>query len=239
MRKQNILKLSQSTIEKLDYYVYLLFDLIKNEVFYVGKGKDNRINKHFLEALDKEAKKSDKVKTIRKLGSNVNKIILRHGLTENEAFAVEAAMIDYIGLDKLANSVKGHVDSKGMMDLEDVKLKYEAEEAVFNDSVLLININRQFKKGMSDKDLYEATRKHWKVNFERVKNIKIICAVSQGIIREVFEQSQWLKSESKKEISRCYFIGRKAKENIRNKYIHKSVISFWPMGSQNPIKYSK
>jgi hypothetical protein len=81
-------KLSQSTIEKLKYYVYLLINTNDNKPFYVGKGKGNRINKHFLDALDEQVKQTDKIKSIKKLGVKVKKIILRHGLTERESLIV-------------------------------------------------------------------------------------------------------------------------------------------------------
>lgn len=37
---------SQSVIEKLKYYVYLLQDPRDNSVFYVGKGVGNRVFQH-------------------------------------------------------------------------------------------------------------------------------------------------------------------------------------------------
>jgi hypothetical protein len=51
MNKYN---LTQSTIEKLGYYVYLLIDPRNDKVFYVGKGKGNRVNQHLLGALNKK-----------------------------------------------------------------------------------------------------------------------------------------------------------------------------------------
>ena len=39
-------RLSQSTVEKLNYYVYALIDPRTNKVFYIGKGKGNRIYAH-------------------------------------------------------------------------------------------------------------------------------------------------------------------------------------------------
>jgi len=75
--KINNLKLSQSTIEKLDYYVYLLTDQ-DNKVFYVGKGVGNRINHHFKELIDKASRKTDKIKRIIKLGKNVKKGVIRN-----------------------------------------------------------------------------------------------------------------------------------------------------------------
>ncbi|HOZ53213.1 MAG TPA: GIY-YIG nuclease family protein [bacterium] len=228
------LKLSQSTIEKLDYYVYLLADQ-NNNVFYIGKGTGNRINHHFKELIDKDSKKTDKIKQIIKLGKNVKKIILRHGLTENEALAVENALIDYIGLENLTNIVKGHSKGTGITDLEELKIKYEAEDAVFTENAVLININKLYKRGMSDSEVYEATRKYWKINLEKARQIKLVCAVSQGIIRGVFYQDKWLIS--KRADRRAYFVGKVANKRDLDKYLNKSVSKYWKKGSQYPIKY--
>jgi len=240
MIKKKDLKLSQSTIEKLGYYVYLLIDKKTNKPFYVGKGKGNRINCHFKDALDKDTKKSEKIKKILSLKLDVKKIILKHGLNENEAFAVESSLIDYIGMNNLANIVKGHDQKNGIADLEELKIRYEAEEAKFNnDPVLLINVNRNYKSKMSQKDLYEVTRKSWKVDLNKASDIKIVCAVSQGIIRGVFNVNKWLKINKGKDAGRCYFIGKVAEDKLIKKYLNKSVKKYWPIGSQNPIKYIK
>jgi uncharacterized protein len=228
------LSLRPATTEKLGYYVYLLKD-DKGRPFYVGKGVGNRINQHFKKMMDSEARKSEKVKTIVRLGSKVKKIILRHGLLEDEAFAVENAMIDFVGIDNLTNIVKGHSNGKGIADLEELKIKYEPEDAVFKESALLININKLYKRGMSKNEIYEAVRKHWRIDLNRARPIKLVCAVSQGIIRGVFYQNKWLMSG--RGDLRCYFVGRVADEVDVNRYLNKSVNKYWQQGSQYPIKY--
>ena len=228
------LRLSSPTTEKLGYYVYILED-DKGKPFYIGKGTGNRINQHFKKMMDSEASKSEKVKTIEKLGSKVKKIILRHGLLENEAFAVENAIIDFIGIENLTNIVKGHSNGKGIADLEELKIRYEAKEAIFEDTALLININRLYKRKMSQDDIYEAVRKYWKINLNRARQIKLICAVAQGIIRGVFYQDGWFVSD--RGDKRCYFEGRLAEKSVVNKYLNKSVNKYWKQGAQYPIKY--
>src|SRR3989344_7116616 len=183
-------ELSQSTIEKVGYYVYLLIDPRTDKVFYVGKGCGNRINHHLLGALEEKTKETEKIKRIReiqKVELEVEHTILRHGLTEKEAFEVESAVIDLLDLENLTNLVLGHhTTDRGLMKLEDIKIKYEDKEAVFNETVLLLNIKDQFYRGISTSELYKITMGNWSVNLTRVKNIKIICAISFGIIREVY-----------------------------------------------------
>lgn len=229
--------LSQSTIERLGYYVYLLSDPRTGRPFYVGKGCGNRINHHLLGALEETTKETDKIRTIRDIqaaGLEVTLTILRHGLTEKEAFEVECSTIDLIGIDNLTNLVQGHYSAeRGIMSLADLKIEYEAEEAVFDEPALLININRRYHPNMTADELYEATRGHWKVG-SRARSITLVCAVYRGIIREVFAVTAWHTSA---EDSRSYFDGSVASPEVRNRYLHKSVSTYWKQGSQNPIKY--
>ena len=48
---------------------------------------------------------------------------------------------------------------------------------------------------MNETELYDATRGIWKVGEERVK-AKYAFAVFEGVIREVYEISQWLHAGS-------------------------------------------
>lgn len=237
----NELKLSQSTIEKLEYYVYLLKDPRTNKTFYVGKGHGNRINSHLLGALEEKENETTKekiktIKEIQKTGAEVGLVILRHGLTEKEAFEIECAVIDLIGKENLTNIVNGHyVYGRGIMSLDDIKIKYEAEDAVFSDPVLLININRLYKPRMTPTQIYEVTHGHWRLNWNRLEKYKIVCGVYRGIIREVFSVQSWHSSKQIK--GREYFDGEVAPTEIRNKLIYRSVAKYWSKGSQFPIKY--
>ena len=138
-------KLSQNTIEKLGSYVYLLIDPRNNKIFYVGKGKGNRINKHLLWALDGNTKETEKIKRIKEIQSaklEVKHTVLRHELTDKEALEVESAVIDVLWKDNLTNIVKGHnSEDKGIMELEDIKIKYEAEEANIEEPAIIFSIN--------------------------------------------------------------------------------------------------
>lgn len=230
--------LSQSTIEKLNYYVYLLIDPRTDKVFYVGKGCGNRINHHLLGALEENTKETEKIKRIREIQKaelEVGHTILRHGLTEKEAFEVESAVIDLLGLENLTNLVSGHYSfDRGKMTLKNIKIEYEAVDAFFDEPVILIRINQLYRYEMPADELYEVTRKDWKVG-SRAKTIHIACAVYAGIIREVYAIDEWIPSAETP--GRFMFIGEVAPPNIRQKYLDKSVAHVWKHGSQNPIKY--
>ncbi len=238
----NELRLSDSTIKKLNYYVYLLVDprdTRDKKIFYVGKGKGERIYSHVLTHFKGQKNKSLKLQRIEEIieaGEQVQHFVLRHGLTEKEAFEVESAAIDLIGKQNLTNEVKGyHADERGKMTLKTIKLMYEPEKVEILEPILLININRLFNPDMTPYELYEATRKHWKVNKVKAESVKFICSVYRGIIQEVYKPQKWVKSGEYKD--RYMFEGEVATEDVRQKYLDKSVKHYWKKGSQNPIKY--
>ena len=109
---KEISEFPSSVFEQLKYYVYLLKDPINDEIFYVGKGTGNRIFSHlnFALANPDRSDKLNKIRAIRRRGEEVEHIILRHGLSENEALEVEAAILDFVDfleIEGLTNLVKG------------------------------------------------------------------------------------------------------------------------------------
>lgn len=104
---------SASAINQLKYYVYMLCDE-NNTPFYIGKGKDNRIFKHEEETIDSthNLQKYLKIQELLKNHDCVNKYIVHSGLSEDEAFACELALIKMLrfrGIN-LLNIQNGHED---------------------------------------------------------------------------------------------------------------------------------
>lgn len=231
-----------SVIEKLDYYVYLLIEPENGQVFYVGKGVGNRIFAHINAALKDEAP-SDKIRAIRASGREVNHIVHRHGLTEKEAFEVEAALIDFIGLSGLTNQVQGYnSDDRGQMTVAEVISKYQAPIAEITEPVVLITVNRLYQRGMNAERLYEITRGKWVIGTRRNK-AKYAFAVFKGIIREVYETECWLPAPIEehsteggvKRTNRWQFEG-KIVASLQN-YVGASTEKYQALGAQNPIRY--
>lgn len=239
------MKFADEVISEIRSYVYIYIDPNTDEVFYVGKGQGNRCFEH----LDEESG-SNKVKKINELRSKNQqpKIeLLRYGLTDNEATLIEASLIDFIGLDNLTNKVRGqHSKSFGRMSIQDINIKYTADEVEVIDDVILITVNKLFYSSISDEELYEATRGIWVIGGRRAK-AKYAFAVFQGVVREVYEINQWHPSgtltystRNKNEVfikGRWEFDGIVADNEVRNRYVHKSVKQYITKGSQNPIKY--
>jgi hypothetical protein len=64
------------------------------------------------------------------------------------------------------------------MDLEDIKIKYEAEAANFgNDLVILINTNVLYRKNLNNNEIYEATRRSWPISTKNANKVKFACCV--------------------------------------------------------------
>ncbi|HKL40533.1 MAG TPA: hypothetical protein VJ894_07635, partial [Cryomorphaceae bacterium] len=154
-------KFSASVIESLGYYVYLLVDSREGEIFYVGKGKANRVFSHVNDALysEYESDKLDQIREIHDEGQKVVPLILRHGLTEEEAILVESVVLDLPMMDSLKNKAAGH-DSweRGLKSVDEIKHLYDAEEAIIDDPVLIININALYRRFMEPEEIYEATK---------------------------------------------------------------------------------
>ena len=91
-----------------EFYIYCLVDIRndKDEIFYIGKGKGQRVFNHekaafnkklelLLESEDKtEDLKINKIRAIKAEGFTINKVILNYWLSEREAFASENTLIN-------------------------------------------------------------------------------------------------------------------------------------------------
>ena len=95
------------------FYVYMLLDPRTDppEPFYVGKGTGARLLSHG-KAAERDSDERlprptiSRIRAIRKLGLEPNRVVVRHAIDEEQAFLVEAALIDV--LPGLTNAVHGH-----------------------------------------------------------------------------------------------------------------------------------
>ena len=122
MTEPRIDELPAEVRSKLGHYVYLYIDRTTKKPFYVGKGQGDRVLAH--QDVTGTCEKAKKLEDIRLSGQTPKLVIARHGMkTKKEAFAVEAALIEQIGLENLVNKQAGHGTSEfGRMSLEQLCL---------------------------------------------------------------------------------------------------------------------
>lgn len=252
---------SQKTLEFLadKYYVYALQDSGNQEIFYIGKGTGDRVFSHQIDAhknLKSETEKLNRIHDIENRGDKVERIILHHSLSENEALACEAALINclrYIHSGWLAN-IQGGYHATEVMRVEEFEQIYGAEELPVRDileNVIVIKINRRYKKGMSLEEIKEIVRGHWRIDGRKAGKAKYIFAVYNGLIVGVYEPERWYPStEITPEFPRPEEIGKQELANrkycvcktvaqdseIGKKYLGKTVSEFSKL-TQNPISY--
>lgn len=95
------------TSEGFMFYVYVL-TRSNNAPFYVGKGKDNRVFRHEIEA--RNGCKCHKCRVIRKIwrqGGEVQRYVVFTTVNEEDAYQYEAEMIEMIGRKNLTNLIDG------------------------------------------------------------------------------------------------------------------------------------
>ena len=243
----------EKTQQALGYYVYLLIDPRDNKPFYVGKGQNNRVFDHIQYAIDHPNDCSDKCDIIRAIGAeNVKHVIAAHWLrTEAEAFRIETVIIDVLNYLEfhLTNEQSGHYASKsGIMTTDEITRLYDAQQldTIGNDCVI-ININGLYTRAMGADSIYNATRGCWRMSGKRVKGINYVLSEFRGLIVEVFEVIEWYTEDrpygqNSKKFGQTYkgycFKGKVAPNDVRKKYINKSIAHKKVKGRANPITYS-
>lgn len=114
------------------------------------------------------------------------------------------------------------------------------------ENVIAIKINQAYRENMTELDLYEVTRGYWKVDVKRAEKADYVFSVYKGMIKEVYKVKEWLPSgtiprptlpDAETPADRYEFVGEIAEENIRDKYIEKSIANLYRKGEANPIKY--
>ena len=241
MEKEN--HFSQAVSEELKCYVYRLIDPRSGVTFYVGRGRGNRVFSHAAgdekpsETEDAESLKIRMIRQIKNDGFQVQHVIHRHGMSDDGAKEVEAALIDaYPGL---TNIQPGYASDRGAMHAIQVIRLYEAEEAVFVHSILLITINRTIE----DRPIIDAVRYAWKIDPIRAGKVDYVLAVSNGMIVGAYVADEWLPATPESfpgfpqiDPERFGFRGHEAPEGVKAIYIHKRVPRSKP-GAANPIRY--
>lgn len=257
---------SEKALEHLNgYYVYALIDPRDDRVFYIGKGTGNRVFFHEIQSgkyPESEKAKLQKIREIEESGHEIKRVIVNWGLTESEAFAAEASLINLINFlsgNALTNAVSGH-HVHGAMTVEDYEIMHGAEHLRPEDiqhSILVIKINKLYRQGMNAKELYDTVRGHWRasLNTIRKKKIEYVFGVYNQLIVAVYKPDEWHyvhemidvpriedyeAASLERRKNRVYFISREYEQQDENQkfYLHKSIADLKVnQVAQNPISY--
>lgn len=254
----NLNSFSNSVIEKLNFYVYRLIDPRNGQTFYVGKGKGNRVFAHINDALknyqnENYIEKDDdnistKIQTIREIkneGLEVIHVIHRWGLSQDEAFEVEAALIDaYAGL---TNMQAGYGSERGVTNAWVLQNNLSAEQYQEPDNMkyIIIKIRKDTVNNYQNEHpntdyldcIYEVTRASWVINVDRAKTYDYVLGVIDGIVRGVYKVKEWRQTKNS---NRYEFYRDEIEPNVEEYFINKQIPScYTKKGSSNPIQYSK
>ena len=191
---------TKSLLSLGDYYVYGLIDPRDNNVFYIGKGTGNRVFDHESQSQkspNSQILKLSTIKEIKDAGLEVKKIIISSNLTESEAFAAEAALINafnYMFSNKLTNIASGH-HSHEALSVEDFEKLNGAEELSIKDigdkKIMVIKINKLYHRGMNDDEIYNAVRGIWNASLKRAEKVEYVFAVYCSLIVGVYKPTKW------------------------------------------------
>ena len=249
---------SQKVQEELGYYVYCLVDPRDMKIFYIGKGVGNRVFAHACDALEYEdvsTEKLEKIREIIKSGHEVEHYILRHKLTEEDALTVESVLIDFLTYQEfnteslLTNIVAGHHQwNEGIKTVDRIMQIYDCKPLLLKPGhkLLMVNLNRTYMKKSEDgmrvnSDLYEITRKYWKVSKHNADQIDYLLGVYKGVVRCVLKPTtKWLPFKHREKdgrvIIRYYVEGVIDDKEGNDLYLNKDVTAY-PFPSGGAIRY--
>ena len=232
-------------VAALKHYVYRLIDPRNGETFYVGKGHGNRIFEHaagqYIEN-DKDAPddKRGRINQIIKVGLHVGHVIHRHGMTEESAHEVEAALIDaYPGL---TNRVLGRgSNDRGSRHANEIVAQYAAETFVVKEPLILISIGRSYE----ERGPYDAVRGVWQINRTRATKYELVLGHVSGLVVCAYRPTKWLAATAgdfpydlDPDPRRSGFDGHRAEDEVWNYYVHKRVPEAYKVkGARTPFRY--
>ena len=230
---------------EVNYYVYLLIDPRNNRIFYVGKGKDNRVFDHVNNALNLETEKdrhTAKIQTIRDIkdaGHDVKYVIHRHGMEEDVALEVEASLIDLIDDDDLTNEMNGIGVDRGPMTIQQIEQRYASEPMLPDEDHRLLFIVIKDGTLRATKSVYVAVKGHWKLGRKRASAVQYVLAMNRNTCIGIFSPDCWYDSKLEGEEGRLGFNGTEILSGeVFDRYHNKR----WPAGfrkpgAQNPVMY--
>lgn len=223
-------------------------------IFYIGKGTGNRVYQHAQAAIteDSQSVKLSTIREIQNLGLTVRHYIIRHNLTEHEAYLVESTIIDlltYPAFNKeniLTNIVSGHHQwDEGIKTDEEINILYDCPkiEPIPGDKLLLVSLNKSYNQSKASgvyrrANDYESARKYWAISPDKADKIDYILGIYRGVVRIVIDVKNNYPCEVAEDGTvfkkpRFAFVGDVVQDSP---YLNKDVTDY-PFGSGGAVTY--
>ncbi len=146
----------------------------------------------------------------------------------------------------MTNIVAGHHQwNEGIKDVDEINAIYNCSKININhgETLLLVSLNRSFNQAKANGvyrrlDIYEATRKYWKISKNAPHEVKYVLGVYKGVVRSVIEVNSWhwttvAEDGTTFDKERCVFEGKLIEDSP---YLNKD-ISDYPFGSGGAVRY--
>ena len=237
-------KFSNGVAEQLKHYVYRLIDPRDGQTFYIGRGQRDRIFAHINEELkednreDEVTAKIEVIRGIRRAGLMPTHVIHRHGLDEDTAKEVEAALIDYTpGLpDREHRSSAAYGSKRGPANAVQLESHYARPTMVPDANHKLLYIKTGEDTIKEKGSLYEAVRQSWKLKPESASQADYVIAAIEQVCKGVFKPTRWTPSADRE--GRWVFEGDEIFGEVADKYLDKLIPEDKrKLGQANPVRY--
>lgn len=231
------------------WYVYAYRDPDSHKAFYIGKGTDLRVFSH-ANGHGSESTEA-KIREIRGRKKEPEVEIVARNLSEDVAYYVEMALIEFVGIGSLTNKQHGRAFREHGSIAAGQLAGYLGREALAEESfngcpTVVFRINKLYRTNMTQAELYDATRCCWKVDMANAGKCKYAMCAYEGRILEIYEIAAWFKAGDtfmwrgnvKVPDGRMEFVGRICTDaRIRKRFIGKSISKLPKYASQKEFLY--
>lgn len=133
------------------------------------------------------------------------------------------------------NSISAYIDEHQLR----AAFGNEIRSEDFDSPTMIIRINRLYREGMNDDQVYETVRGSWRVRPENADKYKVVLAVAFGTVKGAYLADHWEPSTKPSGQGRYAFVRRRdaAEEKRLARFVGKDVSGLFPKGAANPIRY--